>query len=160
FAGIGSTIDTVAGDRAVVAGRSPVQDESGQRVLLMPFRMLLPVRIAVIDPVRSVKILTFDGFKKLADHALVGTKAIEKGNNREEREKNPTVGRGHSPSRRCPEPSSRPGIVFFRIHQSHATFLQRVRLKSKVERAKVANANTPRYSRSGQIAAKPTPFSK
>src|SRR5579859_389987 len=114
--------------------------------------MLLPIGIGLVDAVCLFKVFLFQRGKKIIDDPLlrVVPRQVEVQGDRDSNQYE---------NADDPQPAlRRAGIIFFCIHQCH-TKPQSVRLNSKVESTNIRVANPPRYSRSGQIAANPTPLS-
>src|SRR5262249_3202823 len=107
-------IDGMLRDLTVVARRSPTEPEAGERIVVVSFRVLLPIRISLIDGVSSIVVLALKGFKELIDYTLLRPKT---------KEEEPDD-QGNDYDRDCSanqaQPSlGRPGIVLLRIQQSH-----------------------------------------
>src|SRR5262249_55119055 len=104
----GGAVDGVRGDRPVVAGRPPVKLELREGVFLVLVRMLLPVRIGLVDGVRGLIVLAFEGLKEFVDH--VSFRPVVK---KEVPDQQRDHDHGHGGPDYAPAPPRRPWIVFF-----------------------------------------------
>src|SRR5215831_10074048 len=57
-------VHLIAANGAEFSRRPPVQHKMGKWVFLVPLRMPLPIRVGIVDSVRSLKILLCEGSKK------------------------------------------------------------------------------------------------
>ena len=108
----------MAGDRPVLAGRSPIKLELIHAVVRVLLGVLLPVRVALVDAVGGIKIFLLERVEETVDdfflRVIAGQVLVDGNGDRQHDDGRDNAFTALGRSR----------IVFLSIHQCHARFLK------------------------------------